>query len=155
MVVYEERLRKAEEALRAYQTSMIRTRLVNNPVDQSTIGAARLHINQTDEEIAQGRDRLDASIEQLQAARVPSAALNLGGPRTEGLQRRLDDLEASYGVASLRGGEGKELAEVSGKVAGVRQALLAEYETMAASLGPDVSPSARETSPWVHSSPMA
>jgi uncharacterized protein involved in exopolysaccharide biosynthesis len=125
---------------------MIRTRLVNNPVDQNTIGAARLHINQTDEEIAQVRDRLNASTEQLQAARVPSAALNLGGPRTEALQRRLDDLEASYGVASLRGGEGRtELTEVSGKVAGVRQALLAEFETMAASLGPDVSPSARET----------
>jgi uncharacterized protein involved in exopolysaccharide biosynthesis len=146
MVVYEERLRKAEEALRSYQTSMIRTRLVNNPVDQSSIGAARLHINQTDEEIAQVRDRLRASTEQLQTAGVSSSAIELGGPRTEALTSRLEELEASYGVASIRGGaDGRtELTEVSGKVAGVRQALLAEFETMAASVS-GIPPSARET----------
>ncbi|HEU5311631.1 MAG TPA: hypothetical protein VFV24_09290, partial [Candidatus Eisenbacteria bacterium] len=104
MVVYEERLRKAEEALRSYQTSMIRSRLVNNPVDQASVGAARLHMNQTDEEIAQVRDRLNASTEQLRSMQVPSSAYQLGGPRIEALERRLEDLEASYGVAAIRGG---------------------------------------------------
>lgn len=146
IVVYEERLRKAEEALRSYQTSMIRSRLVNNPVDQSTVGAARLHMNQTDEEIAQVRDRLNASTEQLRSMQVPTSAYQLGGPRIESLERRLEDLEASYGVAAIRGGnDGRtELAEVSGKVAAIRQALLAELEAMAAA-STDIPPAARET----------
>lgn len=135
--VARETLRRSEEALQAYQTSMIGMEISTGPVDKTNVENVRLLADAADKEIDQVRERI-ANDRQSWSARAGSITLpNLNTGRTPELIARLSSLESSYGAASIRSsgsptaGDGQSLLQ---SIAGARQALLAEYESAAMAL---------------------
>src|SRR6266850_2299005 len=144
IAVYEERLRKSEAALQAYQQSVIGQKLTSNPVNETDYDAAKEQAADARAEMDQIRARLQTDLSAWQSAGGPGA----GPPafrtsRTAELEGRLTELETAYGLAAMDARRGSEVEGIKLKIGGVRQALYAEYQSLALTL-PDLPAGARD-----------
>jgi polysaccharide biosynthesis transport protein len=130
--VYEERLRKSEEALRNYQSSVIGRSLSSNPVNESNFGGAREVLSDVRAEMDQIRSRLQTDLSAWQNAGGTGAGPPaLRNSRTNELESRLSELEVSYGLASMDSRRSAETEGIKLKIGGVRQGLYSEYQSLA------------------------
>jgi len=130
--VYEERLRKSEAALRSYQQSVIGQKLVSNPINETNYDGAREVISDARAEMDQIRSRLQTDLSAWQGAGGTGAGPPaLRNSRTAELESRLNELETSYGLAAADPKRSAEQDNVKLKIGGVRQALYAEYQSLA------------------------
>ncbi len=134
--IYEERLRKSEDALRTFQESLIGRNLQASLINDGNLDIARNLIRLNNEEMDQIRSRL--TIERrtwLDEAASGAVAPDLSSSAAANMDTRLEELEVSYGIASL-GGEkaGGDVTLLKGRIADLRRGLLTEYESLAAAL---------------------
>lgn len=141
--VFEENVRKAEEALRRFQERIIGRQLGDNPVTPANLAAARVEVRRADEEIDLLRGRLNlARGDWTEVAGGTSAAPpTLSSRRASDLESQLRDLETAYGESAIKGGD---VASVKLRIGTVRQALYAEYSALAEVVVAELSPSSRE-----------
>lgn len=144
--VYRERLRKAEDALQQRREALLRRKLASNPINADNLEAARIEIEQADEEAAQVRDRFRAAAAEWRRISEGETLPELTSPRVVDLQGRLNELERGYGAAVLRTGRAgeAEAADLSGKIAAVRRSLLSEFQELSRSRPATPSPEAAE-----------
>jgi uncharacterized protein involved in exopolysaccharide biosynthesis len=134
ITVYEERLRKSEEALQRYQESLLNRTISAPTLDASKMDDANRFIQDTDQEIEQIRARLDTEKNEWVATMGGDSPLpDLTGGRAVDLERRLNDLEGRHVLAVLRGegGPGETVESIQGSIASLRQSLFTEYEARA------------------------
>ena len=134
ITVYEERLRKSEEALQRYQESLLNRTISAPTIDASKMDDANRFVQDTNTEIEQIRARLDSEKnEWVETMGGDQPIPDLTGGRTRDLERRLNDLEGRHVLAVLRGegGPGETLESLQGNIASVRQSLYNEYQSMA------------------------
>ena len=135
IAVASEKLRQSEDALRAYQESLISKGAVTGPVTGDNLGAVREMADAADKEVEQVRGR-------IQGDRVTWAERfgdgmpipDLRNEQSTELESRLRELEASYGSATVRrrpGDAGGEATSILGQIGGVRQQLLDIYTGLA------------------------
>jgi len=140
IAVYEERLRKSEAAYQSYQQAVISHKLGGNPINETNFDAAKGVISETRTEMGQIRSRLETDLSAWQNSGGTGAGPPaLGNSRTAELESRLSELETSYGLSAGHGTD----ETLKQKIGGVRQALYAEYQSIAENM-PDLSASARE-----------
>jgi uncharacterized protein involved in exopolysaccharide biosynthesis len=129
IAVYQERLRKSEDALRAFQESLIGRNIQASVINDGNLDLARTLIRTNTEEMRQIRDRI-ASERQAFAteagaeARVP----DLTSGTASSLESRLADLEINYALAQL--GDEKSAAASAAlqiRISQARQDLYNEY----------------------------
>ncbi len=146
ITVYEDRLRKSEDALRNYQQSVIGRRLTSNPIREDNFDAAKEQISDASAEMNQIRARLRTDLSAWQSAGGQGAGPpTLHSAKAAELEGRLNELEASYGVAAATADRARstEVDNVKLKIGGVRQSLYAEYQSLAEAL-PNLSPAAQD-----------
>ena len=134
--VYEERLRKSEAALRAYQESMVGRRISTNVVRDQNLDEARMLAQETDEEIQQARGRIQNGRDQWQTSGGTSPAVpTLGSQTATTLEGRLSQLEINLAVASLEtaSSNSNTLTSSKARIVETRQALYGEYQSIAES----------------------
>jgi uncharacterized protein involved in exopolysaccharide biosynthesis len=135
VIVYQERVREAENALQNYQESLLRRVLTSTPVTESNVDEARGLVRATDQEIEQTRDRVELTRQQWTMYAPSDTPPDLKSGNTEELERRLAKFELSLAVATL-GGERttREVPGLQANVAATRQTLLLEFEALAANV---------------------
>lgn len=139
--VIREKLRQLEDQLAAAKESAIGQSISTGPVDQGNVEVVGEMAGTADKESGQIRDRIRADMETW-SSRVGSRAVpDLKNSRTAELESRLSSLEASYGVASARGGQGQSTLQ---QIGAARQTLLNEYEASASRLPGDLPDDARQ-----------
>ncbi len=143
ITVYKNNLRKAEDALRGHQESIISRSLQRGPVTEGTLVAARTVLRGTDEEIERLRTRIladQAAWQREMGNASGTPALRSGA--TSSLERQLEEQETNFGIALLSGADatGAKL-----RIGTTRQLLYEEYQVLAAALPQEgLSSSARE-----------
>jgi uncharacterized protein involved in exopolysaccharide biosynthesis len=109
-------------------------------VNDNNLDLARSLIRQNNEEMEQVRARLSSERERwrgLQGGSSPPP--ELGSRTSAGTERRLVEIEAEYAMALLQAERGaSDAAVLRGRVGDARQALLAQYEELAASTSPPI-----------------
>ncbi len=151
IAVYEERVRKAENALRQFQESNLRVGLTSGPITAQNLDDARSLVRSSDEEMEQLRSRIQAGREEWMAAAGSAPLPDLTNSRTAQWTTSLAELEASYAATSLRGSmdsrsEGDLLQT---RIAATRQSLFAEFEQLAQALPAQLTSGARATAAGV------
>ena len=134
MAVYEERLRKDEEALRAFEESKIRNRLTSGDVNEDNLKAARNLLSATEEEMEQIRTRIRSASNEWAEVGGDKPMPDLTSARVTEWTRMLGNLESSYALAQV-GGAQKDKDELQTRIAAVRQSLFAELNGVAQSAG--------------------
>jgi polysaccharide biosynthesis transport protein len=137
-----EKLRQLEDQLASAKEAAIGQSISTGPVDQGNVEVAGEMAGTADKEAGQIRDRIRSDVETW-SSRVGRGrpVPELKNSRTTELESRLSSLEASYGVASARGGEGQSLLQ---QIGSARQTLLNEYEAAASRLPGDLPDDARQ-----------
>ena len=145
ITVYEERLRKSEDAYQRYQESMIRSVLTSNPVNDKNIDDARGLINMAESEMAQVQQRLDSERKDFAAAANGAGVPDLRGGKAVELETRLVELESSASAAALSDKEKSDrtIAGIQASISSTRQMLLADLELQASQLQSSLSDDAR------------
>jgi len=144
IAVYQERLRKSEAALQSYQQSVIGQKLVSNPINETNYDGAREVISDARAEMGQIRSRLQTDLSAWQGAGGTGAGPPaLRNSRTAELEGRLNELETSYGLAASDPKRSAEEDNIKLKIGGVRQALYAEYQSLAGAQQ-DLTPGAQD-----------
>jgi uncharacterized protein involved in exopolysaccharide biosynthesis len=145
ITVYEERLRKSEDAYQRYQESMIRSVLTSNPVNDKNIDDARGLINMAESEMAQVQQRLDSERSDFASAAGGGSVPDLRGGKAVELEARLVELEASASAAALSDKEKSDraIAGIQASISSTRQMLLADLELQASQLQGSLSDDAR------------
>ena len=146
IAIYEERLRKSEDALRNHQQAMIGNTLTSNPIRDDNFETAKEQISDARNEMDQIRARLQTDLSAWEnAGGMGAGPPALHSSRTAELEGRLNELEASYGLAAVTAdrARGAEVENVKLKVGGVRQSLYAEYQALAGAI-PGLSPGAED-----------
>ena len=145
ITVYEERLRKSEDAYQRYQESMIRSVLTSNPVNDRNIDDARGLINMAESEMAQVQQRLDSERRDFAAAANGAGVPDLRGGKAVELETRLVELESSASAAALSDKEKSDrtIAGIQASISSTRQMLLADLELQASQLQGTLSDEAR------------
>lgn len=140
IAVYQERLRRSEDALRAFQESLIGRNISTSAVNDNNLDLARSLIRQNNEEMEQVRARLASEREHwrgLQGGSEPPP--ELANRSTSGMERRLGELESEYAMALLQAERGaSDAATLRGRVGDARQTLLGQYEDLAAAVSPPI-----------------
>ena len=133
ITVYEERLRKSEDAYQRYQESLIRNVLTSNPVNERNIDDARGLINMSESEMAQIKQRLEGEQRDFAAAAGGASTPDLRSGKAIELEQRLVELESSASAAALSDKEksDRNIAGIQASIASTRQMLLAELELQA------------------------
>jgi uncharacterized protein involved in exopolysaccharide biosynthesis len=140
ITIYKDNVRKAEEALRRHQESMISRSLQNVPITEATLAAARTVLRGTDEEIAGLRNRILAGRAAWQReVGNDSDPPVLGSSRASSLEGQLEDFEVRLGMALL---SGTDPTAAKLRIGTARQSLYEEYQVLAAAL--PLSSAARE-----------
>ena len=145
VIVYQERLRDAENALQNYQESLLRSALTSTPVSDKNVDDARGIVRAIDQETEQTRDRIDVTRQMWNTYSPGETPPDLKSRTSNELERRLSTLEVNLAVASVSGE--RSTAEVPGlqaNIAATRQSLLLEFENLAAGLPGDL-PEAAQT----------
>jgi polysaccharide biosynthesis transport protein len=147
IVVYQERLKKAEDALRAFQESKIRRDLSSGDVTQDNLTVARSLKASAEEEMEQLRSRIQAARNDWRATQGDAPLPDLTSSRATEWTDMLGSLETNYALAQLRGGANSatEAEGLRARITGVRQALFAELGQQADALGGNLSSVARST----------
>ena len=134
VVVHQERLRDAENALQSYQESLLRRAITSTPITESNIDEARSIIEATDQEIEQTRDRVELTRKEW-SLYSPDPAPDLKNRNSDVLEKRLANQEVSLALASLGGDRStRDAPGLQANIAATRQSLLLEFETLAASI---------------------
>ena len=134
VVVHQERLRAAENALQSYQESLLRRAITSTPVTESNVDEARGIVAATDQEIEQTRDRVDVTRKEWTTYSTNQAPPDLKSRNSDVLEQRLANQEVSLGVASLGGDRStRDAPGLQANVAATRQSLMLEFESLAAS----------------------
>ncbi|HET9941461.1 MAG TPA: hypothetical protein VFR25_10225 [Candidatus Eisenbacteria bacterium] len=145
ITVYEERLRKSEDAYQRYQESLIRNVLASNPVNDRNIEDARGLINMAESEMAQVKQRLESEQRDFAGASNGASVPSLQGGKAIELSNRLVELESSASAAALSDKEksDRNIAGIQMSIASTRQMLLAELELEASQLQGNLSDEAQ------------
>lgn len=145
IAVYQERLRKSEDALRTYQESLIGRNISSSVVNDGNLDLARNLIRMNSEETDQIRARLQSErAAWTAAAGAGTVPPDLSSAAAASLEARLAELEINYALAQL-GGERSAATATSlrTRVAETRQALYTELDAAAQGVAGDVSEDAR------------
>jgi uncharacterized protein involved in exopolysaccharide biosynthesis len=136
--VYQERLRKSEDALRAFQESLIGRNIQASAVNDGNLDVARSLIRANSEEMELVRGRIRTALDTWnREGGAQIARPDLSSAVATGLEARLGELEVSYALAQL-GGEksAADAAMLKSRISDAREGLYSEYETLAqATLG--------------------
>jgi len=145
IAVYEDRLRKAEHALRTFQESSLREGLASGPITAQNLNYARGVHRSSDEEMQQLRLRIQAGRDEWRSRAGDAPVPELTSPRAAQWTARLGELEVSYGLSLFRAGldSQSESEEIQTRIAASRQALFAEIDELAQALPGDFSKGAR------------
>lgn len=132
IAVYEERLQKAEDALRVFQESTLRKGFSLGIITTQNLATARGLQRSTDDAIEQLRARIQTARSEWQATMGNVAIPELKGPLIAELTDELGDLETNLALAMLRGPESRDESNgLQARIAAARQALFAEFEHLA------------------------
>ena len=146
VVVHQERLRDAENALQNYQESLLRRAMTSTPVTENNVNGARSLILATEQEIEQTRDRIELTRKQWSAYATAGPPPDLRSKNTDVLERRLADSEVNLAVATVGGDQSsRDVLNTQSNISSTRQALLLEFETLAAAALGDLPDAARST----------
>jgi polysaccharide biosynthesis transport protein len=143
MAVYEERLRKDEEALRAFEESRIRSRLSSGDVTETNLKNARNLLSATDEETEQVKLRIRSAQVEWGDVAGDRSMPDLTSPRVTEWTRMLGNLEASYAMSQVGDGDQAEKDELQTRIAAVRQSLFSELNAVAQAAAGDIPEEAR------------
>ena len=146
MAVYEERLRKDEEALRAFEESRIRNRLTSGDVNEDNLKMARNLLGATDEEMEQVRSRIRAGSAEWADVAGDAPVPDLSSGRVTEWTRMLGNLEASYASAIVAGSTQDDRNELQTRIAAVRQSLFSELNRLTENLPESIPDAARASS---------
>lgn len=148
ITVYEERLRKAEDAYQGYQESTLAHGLTGNPVNDKNIGQAQGLARASQAEADQIRGRLESERKDWAANAGDTRPIpDLGNSRTATLDKQLAGLEQNEAFTELGDQERAKdaLPGIQASIAATRQTLLAELELLAAQLPADISDESKST----------
>ena len=152
ITVYEERLRKSEDAYQRYQESLIRNVLTSNPVNDKNADDARGLINMAESELAQVKQRLESERNDFAAEAGNAPLPDLRGGKAGELEARLVELESSASAAALSDKEksDRNIAGIQMSIASTRQMLLADLELQASQLPAGLSDEARSAATGIY-----
>ncbi len=147
VVVLEERLRKAENELRAFQESHLHMRITAGISSESGLQLAQGLRRATEDEMAQLRLRILAGSEEWRSSSGDALMPSLSSARATALGTQLVKIEESAALAQLAGksdltGEGEALQV---RISATRQALFVEFDRLSQEVAGDASPGARST----------
>lgn len=146
VVVHQERLRDAENALQNYQESLLRRAMTSTPITEGNVEEARGIVISTDQEIEQTRDRIELTRKQWTAYSPDQPPPDLKSRNSDELERRLTNLETSLALASLSSDRSsRDAPGMQNNVSAARQSLLLEFESLAAGLPNNLPEGARST----------
>ncbi len=142
--IYQEKLKQAEEALRAYQESSLGRSLTSAPRTPEALSSVAALVRNTDQEIDIIRERIRSDMEEWSRTVGPETALpDLKSRRASELESQLSTLEGKYGTASAQSAGPEDQNKTQLHIGSVRQALLAEMENIATLLPGDFPERAR------------
>lgn len=129
IAVYEDRLRKSEEALRAFQESTLRKGFSLGIITDQNLVFARSLERSTEDAIEQLRTRIEAAKGDWRTIMGDAPIPELTSSRISEMTGLLSDLEINDALAVLRGGTETrtESDRLQARVAAARQALFAEF----------------------------
>lgn len=151
VVVLEERLRQAENELRAFQESHLHMRITAGISSEAGLQLAQGLRRATEDEMAQLRLRILAGSEEWRSTSGNALMPSLSSARATDLGTQLVKIEESAALAQLTGktaqtGEGDAL---QGRISATRQALFVEFDRLSQEVAGDASPGARNTAAGV------
>ncbi|MEK7315061.1 MAG: hypothetical protein AAB011_02680 [Candidatus Eisenbacteria bacterium] len=151
VVVLEERVRQAEDALRTFQESHLHMRITAGISSEAGLQLAQGLRRATEDELAQLRLRILAGNEEWRTLAGGAVMPSLSSTRATDLGAQLTKLEESATMAQLGGrsaqtGEGDALL---GRITATRQGLFFEFDRLAQEAGGDLSTEARNTAAGV------
>lgn len=146
--VYEERLRKAEDALRVFEESTLRKGFSLGIITERNLTNARNLQHSTEDAMEQLRLRIQTARNEWRATVGEGPIPDLRGPEIAEATGQLEELEINYALALLRDGtdsrsEGEGL---QARIAATRQGLFAELEELAWAVPGNYSTEARAAS---------
>jgi len=136
IAVYQERLRRSEDGLRQYNESLLGRGLQASVINEGNLDVARnlLHVNEEEMEQISSRIRSERAAWDAETGGglLPP---DLDTEVSNGMGRRLADLEVSLSDASLGGERGvAEAGSLRSKIGDLRQGLLGEFEKAASTI---------------------
>jgi uncharacterized protein involved in exopolysaccharide biosynthesis len=144
VAVHEERLRKAENELRAFQESHLRRSITAGIASEADLLAAQSLNRSTEDEIAALRARIAAGNEEWARASGNATMPTLSSPAAADLTTRLVRLEEGVALAQLGGkGTAGELESTRGRITATRQALFVELDRVSQEMEGGYSPEAK------------
>ncbi len=145
IAVYEDRLRKSEEALRGFQESTLRKGFTLGIITDTNLSVARSLERSTEDTMEQLRARIEAAKVDWHTLMGDAPIPELRSSRSSDAIDQLGELETNYGLALLRGGTDSrtESDRIQSRVAASRQALFAEYQQLAQAAPGTIPPEAR------------
>ena len=143
--VYEARLRKAEDNLRAFQESTLRRGFSLGTITDQNLTTARSLQRSAEDAMEQLRARIDAARADWRSGAGDVPIPDLKSARVTEGTAQLSDLETSYALAVLRGEGRAESDAVQARITGARQRLFAEFEQLSQALPGDYSPGVRSS----------
>jgi uncharacterized protein involved in exopolysaccharide biosynthesis len=145
LAVYEERLRKAEDALRTFQESRLRKGFSLGIITEQNLTNARSIQHSTEDAMDQLRTRIQTARNEWRTSVGESPIPELRNSHVAEATDLLGRLETNYALALLRAGVDSrgESDALQARIAGARQALFADFEQLAEGLPGDYTREAR------------
>lgn len=146
-IVLEERVHEAEEALRKFQESHLRTTITAGISSEAEMQLAQSSRRSTSEEISQLRARIIAANEEWRNLAGGETLPSLSSARSTELAGQLVRHEVTAVMAQLAGRDDKtgEAATLQGRITATRQALFVEFDRLAQELDGTYSAELRNT----------
>lgn len=133
IAVYQERLRRSEDALRTFQETLIGRNIQASVINDGNLDLARTLIRANSEEVARIRGRVQGERKAWSAEAGSEAVVpDLASRATGDLETRLRGLEGDYALAQL--GDEKSAATAAAlktRISETRQDLYSEYLSLA------------------------
>src|SRR5262245_59103839 len=148
MTVYEERLRKAEDAYQGYQESLLGTNLAGNPVTDKNGMKAQTIARSCQAEADQIRGRLESERKDWASDAGDTRPIpDLGNSQTASLERQLIGLEMNEALTELGDQDRAKTAlpALQANIAGTRQTLLSELDILSDQLPADIPEGAKSS----------
>lgn len=145
IAVYEDRVRKAEEALKDFQEARLRSGYSLGTITKDNLTSARNLQRSTEDAMEQISARIQSARNDWKTTQGDTPIPELKNGSVNEAINRLEDLETNYGLALLRQGP-ENRAEgdaMQARVAAARQSLFAEFGDVARSLPGGLGPEAR------------